>query len=51
MESARREASVSGFLISLISKDMFLSESLDRLALSFSISAPFLPINTPGFEV
>jgi hypothetical protein len=51
MESATKDASVSGFLISLISRDMFLLDSFDKLFLNFSISAPFLPIKTPGLEV
>ena len=51
IESATKDASVSGFLISLISSDMFLSDNFDRLFLSFSISAPFLPIRTPGLDV
>ena len=51
IESATNDASVSGFLISLISSDIFLSDNFDKLFLSFSISAPFLPIRTPGLEV
>ena len=51
MESATKDASVSGFLISLISRDIFLLDSFDKLFLNFSISAPFLPIKTPGLEV
>ena len=51
IESATSDASVSGFFISFISNEMLLSDYLESLFLSFSISAPFLPIRTPGFEV
>jgi hypothetical protein len=51
MESATSVASVSGFFISLISSEIFFLDSFESEFRNFSISAPFLPIKIPGFDV
>ena len=51
MLSATKLASISGFLISFMSRATLTEEILDKSLLSFSISAPFFPIMIPGIIV
>ena len=40
-----------GSVVGILIYVSLVSDNFDKLFLSFSISAPFLPIRTPGFDV